>query len=138
MITSGEEFVRLRTSESPEEYRRAAHEAASDEVWQDVIRLYPDMRFWVAHNKTISRRIMELLSQFEDTRVLSMLASKRKCPPSILAKLAVHPDESVRNAVATNKKTPVSILQLLTKDEWESCAENARRNLDSRRLRESG
>lgn len=62
MIISAEEFVRLRTSQNPEEYNQAAHDSASDEIWLEVIENYPDMRKWVAHNKTISNRIIEVLA----------------------------------------------------------------------------
>ena len=44
MINSAEEFVRLRSSELPEEYWRAAHEEVPDAVWLDVIARFPDMR----------------------------------------------------------------------------------------------
>ena len=54
MMESASEFVRLRTSENPVEYHRAAHDVASDEVWAEVITSYPEMAEWVAHNKTIS------------------------------------------------------------------------------------
>ena len=53
VITSAEEFVQLRTSRNPDEYHRAAHEEASVETWLDVIERFPDMRSWVAHNKTV-------------------------------------------------------------------------------------
>jgi len=52
-IESAQEFYRLRTSEVESEYTRAAEAAASIDVWMEVIRLYPDMRQWVAHNKTV-------------------------------------------------------------------------------------
>jgi hypothetical protein len=44
MIASAEEFVALRTSEDPEEYNRAAHDEAPEEVWWDVIRRFLVMR----------------------------------------------------------------------------------------------
>ena len=52
-ITSAEEFVRLRTSEDPDEYLVSDNGAASDEVWLDVIARYPEMKEWVVHNKTV-------------------------------------------------------------------------------------
>lgn len=50
MILSADEFIRLRTSEDPEEYGRTASEEASESVWMDVINKYPDMKDWVDHN----------------------------------------------------------------------------------------
>ena len=76
MIDSAEEFVRLRTSEDPDEYGRAAHEAASEATWRDVIETYPDMRFWVAQNKTEPLSILETLRHDPAERVRSMVRSK--------------------------------------------------------------
>lgn len=130
MIESASEFVRLRTSENPDEYHRAAHDVASDEVWSDVLASYPEMAFWVAHNKTISLCIMEILADSPDEDARLMLAMKRKCPHHLLRRLALDKNESVRYAVAVNKKTPLDILQILSSDEWETCASNARSRIN--------
>lgn len=53
MIASAEEFVELRRSERQEEYSRVAQDSAPREVWLEVIQRFPDMRFWVAQNKTV-------------------------------------------------------------------------------------
>ncbi len=53
MINSADDFVRLRCSEDRNEYERAAWDEAPLEVWLDVIERFPDMRFWVACNKTV-------------------------------------------------------------------------------------
>ena len=76
MIESAEEFVRLRTREDPGEYHRAAHEEASTGTWLDVIERYPDMRFWVANNKTVPLEVLEVLRQDADERVRSMVRCK--------------------------------------------------------------
>ncbi|MGO4249462.1 hypothetical protein AB4Y87_19790 [Paenarthrobacter sp. RAF54_2] len=78
MIQSAAEFVRLRSSEDPAEYHRAAHEEADVSVWLDVIDKYPDMRFWVAHNKTVPLEILELLASDPDVRVRSFVATKER------------------------------------------------------------
>ena len=44
MITSAAEFLQLRTSEDPSEYRRAAHEDAPESVWVEIVRDLPEMR----------------------------------------------------------------------------------------------
>ncbi|WP_268633261.1 hypothetical protein [Paenibacillus alvei] len=36
-----------------DEYLKAAWDDAPFEVWLEVINKYPDMREWVAHNKSI-------------------------------------------------------------------------------------
>jgi hypothetical protein len=129
MITSAEEFVRLRTSEIKEEYDRAAHEDAPDEVWLEVIERYPDMRVSVAYNKTIPDSIIEILSNDPDDRVRWFIAQKRKTPPAILEKLARDADAGIRNTVAINRKTPAYILEMLLNDEWDQVVENARAGL---------
>lgn len=53
MIESADEFVRLRTSADPAEYQRAARDDATERTWRDVIARFPEMRFWVAQNKTV-------------------------------------------------------------------------------------
>lgn len=77
MIESAEEFVRLRTSDDPDEYRRAAHDEVSEQTWRDVIAWVPEMRFWVAQNKTVPMSILEERRCDEDERVHSMVKAKR-------------------------------------------------------------
>jgi len=76
MIASTEEFLRLRTSEVPEEYWRAAHDEASEETWLEVIDRFPEMRFWVAQNKTVPLVVLEILRHDKESRVRSMVRSK--------------------------------------------------------------
>jgi hypothetical protein len=96
MIGSADEFVTLRSSRDPAEYRRAAHEQAPLKVWMKVIVDYPDFRQWVAHNKTVPLEVLDLLAGDEDVKVRWFVAGKRKTPDRILRRLAVDPDESVR------------------------------------------
>ncbi|MEW9697562.1 hypothetical protein [Paenibacillus sp. SI8] len=42
MINSAEEFVRLRISETMDDYLKAAWDDAPFEVWLEVIKKYPD------------------------------------------------------------------------------------------------
>jgi hypothetical protein len=82
VIESAEEFVRLRNSEDPEEYGRAAHEAASEDTWHDVIARFPDMRFRVAQNKTVPLNIREELRNDADEQVRSMVRAKGTWKPA--------------------------------------------------------
>lgn len=142
MIESPEEFVRLRTSEDPDQYRRAAHETAPPVVWLAIIEKYPEMRQWVAHNKTIPTDVYFALyekckdgaSGTDEWHTKVMLAMKGSCPSDLLEQLASDADESVRDSVARNKHTPEHILRKLSSDEWEECAQNARSNLAARTL----
>lgn len=116
MITSADEFYRLRTSDDMLEYQRAAHDDAPLAVWEEVIARYPEMKFWVAQNKTIPIVILEALAGDVDVRVRSMVASKRKLPEQLQLRLAIDPSESVRERLAYNAKATQRTLQLLAND----------------------
>jgi hypothetical protein len=126
MITSAEEFVRLRSSADPQEYRRAASEAAELEVWRDVIRQYPDMREWVAHNKTVPMSVLEIFADDPDERVRSIVAMKNKLTPELFEKLASDSSDSVRVRIAYNRNAPLSILRKLAEDACADVADAAR------------
>lgn len=120
MITSADEFQRLRTSDDLVEQSRAAKESASPEVWVDLVANYPEMRFWVAQNKTVPLEILELLMDDEDARVRSMVARRRKLSPDMLEKLSFDPDDSVRLIVAHHKSVPDRVVRrLASSDPWE-------------------
>lgn len=104
MITSAEEFYHLRTSEVHAEYERAAHEEAPLEVWFDVIATFPEMRVWVAYNKTVPVEILEVSSNDPDGDVRGSVAMKRKLPEAIQLRLAGD-DCSVRERLAYNART---------------------------------
>ena len=125
MIESAEEFVRLRSSTEPDLYHRAAHETAHDTVWRDVITHFPDMRFWVAQNKTVPIAILQLLAKDRDPKVRTMVARKRKIGPDILRLLAADEDDAVRMSVARHPKTPLDVLQALARDSWSEIADVA-------------
>ena len=92
MITSADEFVRFRSSTNPEEYRRAAQESASELVWHEIITHYPEMRRWVANNRTISISILERLSMDSDPDVRIWVAMKRKLPEALQMRFVHEPD----------------------------------------------
>lgn len=119
MIESAAIFYHLRTSLNPLEYHRAAHEEASESVWKQIIVQYPDMRSWVAHNKTVPISILEILAQDEDGRVRHMVALKRKLPEHLQMRLAQDVDEGVRRAIASNARATLQALELLSRDDVE-------------------
>ena len=129
-IKSADEFLQLRTSDDPVEYRRAANSPATDEVWLDVIERFPEMREWVAHNKTISQEIIEKLSVDESARVRYTIAQKRKVPEHVLRRLAVDNDDGVRLAVARHPKAPHALLTEMLQDDWEEVRLVAKRRLN--------
>ncbi|NJM06538.1 HEAT repeat domain-containing protein [Candidatus Gracilibacteria bacterium] len=129
MITNAEEFVRLRSSSNPNEYRRAAHEPAPETVWHDIITQYPEMWSWVAHNKTMPIAILERLSSASDPHVRTMVAMKRKLPEPLQIRLAHDPDSGVRNQLACNVKVTRIVLQILAADSELFIREKAQHRL---------
>jgi hypothetical protein len=130
-INSAEEFMRLRYSTNPEEYRRASNEDAAPEVWRDVIARYPDARIWVAQNKTVPLEVLAVLVSDPDPRVRSMVALKRKLTPDLLDQLAQDSNDSVRLHVAMHNNTSESTLSTLLNDPWENIREAAAKRLES-------
>ena len=115
-IRSADEFVRLRTSDVEQEYWRAAHEEARIEVWFDVVARYPQMRTWVAHNKTVPIEILIQLATDPDPAVRSAVADKRKLTIDLFRLLAADHDESVGARIAYNRKVPTDVLEQLASD----------------------
>ena len=132
MIESAEEFVRLRSSSDPAEYHRAAHEEASEAVWREAIQKYPDMKEWVAHNKTVPIAILEFLSDDADRRVRWSVAVKRKLTPALFEKLAADRDEVVRKCIALNRKVPLNVLETLASDDCPLVRDAAKERLAER------
>jgi hypothetical protein len=118
-ITSAKEFVRLRTSEDPREYERAAWAEMPLAVWWELIEQYPAMRFWAAHNKTVPAEILMTLADDPDWQVRHMAATKKKASPELLEQLAGDENESVRMVVAGHLNTPEHVLVRLLDDPWE-------------------
>ena len=62
IILSAQEFVDLRTSEDHAEQGRASSDPAPEFVWWEVSRWYPEMKFWVVHNKTVPVSVLQHLA----------------------------------------------------------------------------
>ncbi len=132
MITSAEEFVRLRLSDAPEDYGRAGIEEAPAAVWLDIVARFPEMLGWVAHNKTVPLEILEILAGDEDARVRASVASKRKLSSALFEALSRDGDESVRHRLACNAKAPEQVLEWLSADPVEFV-----RNAAQKRMRKA-
>lgn len=118
MLSSAEEFVKLRNSEDHSERLRAAHDSAPMHVWFDVLSKFPAMRGWVAHNKTVPIEVLAILAMDPDADVRFTVAAKRKLNLQLFDTLAKDPDESVRARVARNAKVPRHVLHQLLSDPW--------------------
>lgn len=131
MISSAEEFVRLRLSDNQDEYLRAAWDEAPIEVWLEIIDNYPDMRFWVAQNKMVPAEILEILAEDPSDRVRFMVASKNKLSERLQLKMALDSDSSVRMRIVMNKKATNSVLIILSEDKDEEIRQKAIEKLAS-------
>ena len=136
MISDAEQFVNLRNSKSPSEYLKAANETAPVNVWLDVISRFPDMKIWVAHNKTVQIEVLEQLARDPDPNVRTAVAMKNKLTPSLIQLLSTDPAAAVRERIAYHKKTPIQILRLLVADPVVSVSHVARERLRSTEAKE--
>jgi hypothetical protein len=137
MIQSAEQFVFLRSSDDIDLYQQAANDSATEEIWHDVIKKYPDMKVWVVRNKTVPLSILEILSHEEDVNIRHAVGMKRSCSQDIFQRLSKDPNESVRSSVVFNAKTPKIILEQLLNDECFEIAEKAKNRLEALMLSES-
>lgn len=128
-MQSADEFRRLRLSQDVAEYHRAAHDDAPMEVWLQVIEKYPDLRHWVADNKTVPIEILEILARDTDWKVRVTVAGKRKLTEALLRQLSVDPYETVRAKVARHRKTPRDVLEQLAADPLPMVSDIARERL---------
>lgn len=116
MINSCEEFVRLRNSSLQQEYSRASTDEAPLAVWYEVIKFHPEMREWVAHNKTIPSEVLDKLASDSSVSVRATVAEKRKLSGELFEILSFDCSELVRLRLAHNKKAPLHILERLAAD----------------------
>lgn len=113
MIQTAEEFRQLRLSTNEQDNIRASSDGAPDAVWREIISRWPDMKFWVAHNRTVPFEILDVLSRDSDPRVRARVAMRRSLPEDVRSRLARDSDTSVAAAVIENKTTPPSLLETL-------------------------
>lgn len=117
MILSAEEFVRLRESEDPSEYTRSGVDTAELSVWLDIICKYPEMRVWVARNKTVPPEIIRLLAKDNDPLVRGSISRKYPLEDDLYHDLSVDIDEGIRAGLTYNKKIPVDILKYMSEND---------------------
>lgn len=116
MIKTAEEFIRLRNSDKPEEYRRAATEAAETGLWIEIISQFPEMKVWVSHNKTVPLEVLDALAHDPDRAVRLKVATKNKLSDDLYRLLASDADDGVRQRISFNKNTPRDVLERLSRD----------------------
>ncbi|MFY1672570.1 hypothetical protein ACN27G_21820 [Plantactinospora sp. WMMB334] len=132
MIETVAEFIRLVESDDPDERRRSTWEDALPQVWKTLVDDHPEMRFWVAHNRTVPEEILRILAVDPEWRVRHRVASRRSCPSGILELLSNDTYDSVASLVAGHPNAPSSALRRLAKYPWDQVSEKAIRRLTER------
>ncbi|KAA0996527.1 hypothetical protein FQ192_01785 [Pseudomonas sp. ANT_J12] len=129
MINSAEEFKRYLQSKNEVE-RAKAEDAASDEVWFEILLKYPELARQVVANNTISVEVLERLSLIDDAVVRWDVAMKRRINRATFERLACDGDIKVRHRIACNPKVPKAILAKLVADEDEMVSAAAKKRLN--------
>jgi hypothetical protein len=132
MIESAEEFVRLRMSGDSADFRRIKQEDAPLDVWLDLVRDHPDMRFWVTFNRHVPPEVLRLLVDDDDWRVRANIASRKGVPQDILDTLSRDDHDAVLSSTASNPGTSTDALTRLSRHPWEDVRERAREQLEER------
>lgn len=122
----------MRQTDTPSDQSRASQDEASLEVWLGVVAAYPEMRQWVAHNKTVPAAVLQALAGDPDPAVRWEVAGKRKLNSEVLRMLAEDEDDSVRVRVARHRRTETEVLSALAHDESWVVREAAEGALASR------
>ena len=115
-IGTPDEFVRLRLSEDPDEYMRAAYSWAEDATWHEVLDRYPEMAVWVVHNKSVPHSILDRIIEGGYSEAKDLVTSKRKLTPAQIETLVHDPSYRIRAGIARHPKISESLLVLLQKD----------------------
>lgn len=105
------------------------------EVWEVLIRDFPDLRYWAAHQLHCPEPIIRTLAAGGDWRSKARVAERRSLPPDLFEVFARDPDEVIRQRIACNQKTPLELVELLAGDPVESVARVAAYHLEARRAK---
>ncbi|MFF4834317.1 hypothetical protein [Streptomyces sp. NPDC001315] len=132
MIESAEEFVRLRMSGDSADFLRIKQEDAPLDVWLDLVRDHPDMRFWVTFNRHVPPEVLRLLVDDEDWRVRANIAGRKGVPQDILETLSRDDHDAVVSSTASNPGTSTAALTRLSRHPWEDVRKRAREQLEER------
>jgi hypothetical protein len=134
MIETVDEFIRLVKSDDPDERRRSAWEDALPQVWRSLVKGHPEMRFWVAHNRTVPEEMLRILAVDPEWRVRHRVASRRSCSSDILELLSNDTNDSIASLVAGHPNTPSLALRRLAQYPWDQVSTKAIRQLSERGL----
>lgn len=129
-IRSAEQFIKLRESDRPEDYRQATWGQATDSVWFEIIDRYPNMRRWVAQNKTLSAPVLMRLAGDSDVRVRYGVATTPGLGEGVLDVLMNDVDASIRRVIVTQDNLSPDQLKRLAADSDADVAGDAAEQLE--------
>ncbi len=109
MISSADDFKCYAESKNKIENAKI-NEAATDEVWLEVVSKYPELSRLVVANGSISSDMLEKLSLSDDVDVRWDVAMKRRINRSTFERLATDKFVMVRHRIACNPKVPKNLL----------------------------
>lgn len=131
MIDSAEQYLRLRTSPVPEDYRRATRDRVPLAVWYFMALRHPWVRAWIALNQYVPPVMLALLAADEDWRVRAVVATRPNLTWGILERLARDASPDVRLRVARNPDTPRHVLISLLDDDVDQVRHTAKARLEA-------
>jgi hypothetical protein len=130
MIESADAFQRLLASLPPESFRLAWVEAATPQVWWDVLEQYPRLAVWVAANRTVPDAVVAHLAAHDSIDVRAAVASGPGMSQDVMLRLAHDKDSLVRLRVACNARTLPQVLELLASDACPVVSKHAQARLE--------
>ena len=130
MIESAEAFHRLLASSPPESFRLAWMEAATPQVWWDVLEQYPRLAVWVAANRTLPDEVVAHLAAHDSIDVRAAVASGPGMSEDVMLRLAHDKDVLVRLRVACNPKALPDVLAMLAADACPVVSKHAQARLE--------
>lgn len=125
MIGSVQEFARLCTSHSEEDFMRAMTDVAPTFVWEEVIRQRPELAEFVAQSTTIPDSVLETIALAAPWRARYLVATMERTPATVLAKLAHDGDTRVQKAALANESMPLKVIAEMRQDHHQEIAKIA-------------
>jgi hypothetical protein len=114
-IASAEDFGR-RIDELADPACIRSAEAASPQVWWDVLQRLPQHAVWVAANRTIPAGVVQRLASHDSLQVRVAIASNPAIARDVMSSLAHDRSDLVRMRVACNANASRDVLMALAAD----------------------
>jgi hypothetical protein len=116
VIYRAEAFARMLADSAADATRLAEVEAATPQIWWDVIERYPALAVWVAANRTVPAEIVDWLAANGGAQARAAVASRTDASEDLLLLLAHDKDDLIRLRVACNTRATRAVLARLVDD----------------------